>query len=354
MQTNAQLGGAPQPTDPATPQPGTTTSSASAPARRPSAQPEGTGMAQSASLEAVSLVSDFLDAQASRAHERLVALAVAHGGPGTGQHLDEPIRAQRAEQVQPVSAGGPNGHPADRSADAAGGADVGDVAAVGADAGDEARRADPPAGVLGVAVTLAVAGSPSTIGSSTPAARQIDEVQFDIGVGPCLHALRTGEGDYVPDLARDDRWGTYGPEAARLGAACCLSLPIVSDGQPTAVVKVYSTRVDGLSAEQRELTRTLAHEVAGSIGLAHALTSAATELDDRVEVMNRRRAIDLAIGILMERDQISADAAFHSLREQSQRYNVKVHDVARGIVYAVAPDATASIDEAPFVSRQQP
>lgn len=302
-------------------------------------------MAQSASHEAVSLVSDFLDEQATRAHERLVALAAEHAGADAGQPADV-SGAQQAEQVHPVSAGSPGGAGEPRT-----GVDEG----VGrrAEEGAAAGRPDPPAGVLGVAVTLAVAGSPSTIGSSTPAARQIDEVQFDIGVGPCLHALRTGEGDYVPDLARDDRWGTYGPEAARLGAACCLSLPIVSDGQPTAVVKVYSTRIDGLSAEQRELTRTLAHEVAGSIGLAHALTSTATELDDRVEVMNRRRAIDLAIGILMERDQLSADAAFHSLREQSQRYNVKVHDVARGIVYAVAPDATASIDAAPFVSRQQ-
>ena len=102
--------------------------------------------------------------------------------------------------------------------------------------------------VAGVAVTLRVADAPVTIGSSSALALDVDLLQYSIGVGPCLHALQFGEGMYVPDLARDYRWKDYGPRAAALGAACCVSAPVFVAGDPVAVIKVYSGAVDGLSA----------------------------------------------------------------------------------------------------------
>ncbi|RKT79780.1 GAF domain-containing protein [Terracoccus luteus] len=218
---------------------------------------------------------------------------------------------------------------------------------------DPARRPPIDTGILGVAVTMGLDGIPSTVGSSTGAAREIDEVQYEIGQGPCLHGLRTGEGRYVPDLGHDDRWGPYGPEAARRGARSCLSMPVLDDGdRPVAVVKVYATEVDGLDDEQRGIGSRLAHEIAGSIGLAHALAGAASELDTRIEVMNTRRVIDLALGVVMHRDGVGPDDAFARLRRDSQDYNVKLRDVARALVYGIAPDAVETVEAAPYRSRR--
>ena len=47
--------------------------------------------------------------------------------------------------------------------------------------------------------------------------------------------------------------------------------------------------------------------------------------------MNTRRTIDLAIGVVMERAQCSADVAFATLKQQSQHTNTPVTAVARTV-----------------------
>ncbi len=208
-----------------------------------------------------------------------------------------------------------------------------------------ARVAERLGPVAGVAITLGSPADPRTVGASSALAQGVDELQFSIGTGPCLHALRTGEGLYVPDLARDRRWGDYGPRAAALGAACCLSVPVVPNAAPTAVLKVYSATVDGLDAEQQGVAVRAALEVAGGIGLAHRLGDQARELDDRAAAMDTRRVIDLALGILMERTSCDAEQAFSLLRRYSQQYNVKLNEAARQVL---GPLASTADRRAPF------
>ncbi|SDT38738.1 GAF domain-containing protein [Friedmanniella luteola] len=200
--------------------------------------------------------------------------------------------------------------------------------------------------VAGVAITFGRDTAPVTIGSSSDLALQVDLLQYSIGAGPCLHALRSGEALYVPDLGADDRWGPYGPRAAALGAASCLSIPVPVGDRPAAVVKVYDRRVDGIAPEQRELVERTALDVAGGIGLALHLVRQARELDDRAAAMDRRRRIDLALGMLMERNGSSAAAAFDLLRRYSQNFNVRLYVAAEQMVAAADPALGAV--QAPF------
>ena len=201
-----------------------------------------------------------------------------------------------------------------------------------------AQRVEP---VAGVAVTLGLEDQPTTVGASSALALRVDLMQYSIGVGPCLHALRTGEGMYVPDLGSDHRWGDYGPRAAAEGAASCISVPILVEGNPAAVFKVYSAEIDGLTPHQRDTALMLAGEIAGGIGLARHLGSQARTLDARTAAMNTRRTIDIALGIMMERNNVDADAAFDLLRRYSQRYNLKINEVARRVVGDKAGTAQA-------------
>lgn len=191
--------------------------------------------------------------------------------------------------------------------------------------------------VAGVAVTMATAGGPYTVGASSSVVREVDLLQYAIGRGPCLDALSGVGGQYVPDLADDPRWGEYGPRAAGLGIRSCVSLPVLHDDVVIAVAKVYSGRVDGLDEDQRRIADEFAAECAGGLGLARALSRAADELDDRTRAMDSRRGIDLAIGMIMGRAGCDADRAFTLLREISQRRNVKLREVAAELVAGVEP-----------------
>jgi GAF domain-containing protein len=203
--------------------------------------------------------------------------------------------------------------------------------------------------VAGVAITMRIADTPLTIGSSTELALDVDQVQYQIGFGPCLATLETGTGMYVPDLAADDRWGEYGPRAAERGARCCVSVPILARGEPTAVLKAYSGEVDGLTPEQQDLVAARGEELAGGIGLALSLTDHAQQLDDRVAAMEHRHVIDLAVGMVMEQVRCGPAQAFSMLRRQSQRSNVKLHDLAQRLINTVSDGE--GVGPAPFRAR---
>jgi len=209
--------------------------------------------------------------------------------------------------------------------------------------------------IAGVAITLRLDGAPLTVGGSSELARDVDLIQYDIGRGPCLHALQHGVGLYVPDLAADDRWGEYGPRAAERGAACCVSVPVIVNDRPAAVFKVYAGEIDGLTPEQRLLAEVTAPEVAGGVGLARHLTRQAHQLDDqtqqlhdRVAAMSTRRVIDLAIGVLMGQLNTDPDTAFGLLRKTSQTRNIKLRDIAQELLGSLPSAGTNSFGQAPF------
>jgi hypothetical protein len=82
-----------------------------------------------------------------------------------------------------------------------------------------------------------------------------------------------------------------------------VSVPVLVDGRPAAVLKVYASSIDGLSQSQRDLATSVAADVAGGMGLARQLSIQAHTLDDRESAMDTRRVIDLALGALMERTE---------------------------------------------------
>jgi hypothetical protein len=117
--------------------------------------------------------------------------------------------------------------------------------------------------------------------------------------------------------------------------------------RPVAVLKVYSAAVDGLDPDQQAAATSAASDVAGGIGLAMHLTSQARALDDRESAMDTRRTIDLALGILMERNRTDAAEAFTLLKNFSQHSNVKLTEIARQIV-ATVPQAADGDLKSPF------
>jgi GAF domain-containing protein len=216
-----------------------------------------------------------------------------------------------------------------------------------------ARTAARVGDVAGVAVSMRVDDAPMTVGASNEFAAEVDQIQYEIGVGPCLYALQEGIVMYVADLAADRRWQSYGSRAAAHGAASCISVPVMVGQRPVAVLKVYSGAVDGLDPDQQAAAATAAADVAGGIGLAMHLTSQARALDDRESAMDTRRTIDLALGILMERNRTDAAEAFTLLKKYSQHSNVKLREVARQIV-ATVPQAGDGDLKSPFKTPTRP
>jgi transcriptional regulator with GAF, ATPase, and Fis domain len=146
-------------------------------------------------------------------------------------------------------------------------------------------------------------------------------LQSDLGEGPCLSAVAQTDRVWVPDVARDPRWPRFASRAAALGVQSMICTPLVLGTTVLGSLSLGSAAVNAFDEESASLA---------AIFAAHTTTALAAAEGRRQlsAAISSRDIIGQAKGILMERYQMSADAAFAVLIRTSQNTNVKLHDVA--------------------------
>src|SRR3954447_14519320 len=146
-------------------------------------------------------------------------------------------------------------------------------------------------------------------------------LQNDLGEGPCLSAVAQTDRVWVPDVARDPRWPRFASRAAAWGVRSMICTPLVLGTTVLGSLSLGSAAVDAFDEESASLA---------AIFAAHTTTALAAAEGRRQlsAAISSRDIIGQAKGILMERYQISADAAFGVLVRTSQNTNVKLRDVA--------------------------
>lgn len=93
-------------------------------------------------------------------------------------------------------------------------------------------------GADGVGVTVLEAQRPPVIAASTDFVRAVDKIQYGIGEGPCIDAVRVRRTQVCGSLRGDSRWPHFGPRAGRLGVHSALSLPLLVFDQPVGALNV--------------------------------------------------------------------------------------------------------------------
>ncbi len=172
-----------------------------------------------------------------------------------------------------------------------------------------------------------------TVASSDARAERLDETQYEGGAGPCLQALNTGKTVISADTATEARWPAYTASAAGDGLRCSMSLPLTASGVTFGAMNVYGFDHPNLfgETEQRQY-RLFAAQAAGSLRLATRQAGDTKTLAQLEEALSSRTVIDQAIGVLVDRHQLSTDQAFALLRQQSQTSHRKLRDVATDLV----------------------
>jgi GAF domain-containing protein len=167
------------------------------------------------------------------------------------------------------------------------------------------------------------AGSPGGHADSTPTdalARAADKHQHELGEGPCVDSLRTGEPNRVDDMGTETRWPSYAPLAAKEGVAASLSLPLQVRRRTVAVLNLYSR--DGAFTEgDVEVATRFAAQAAVAITNAETFNRTRALVGNLEDALESRDEIGQAKGIVMAQRGCSADEAFEVLRHTSQTSN---------------------------------
>jgi GAF domain-containing protein len=163
-------------------------------------------------------------------------------------------------------------------------------------------------------------------------ATEVDENQYETGVGPCLEAIRVGRTILVDDQLADTRWPAYAKRAVAAGVRSSCSVPLLVDEQVVGALNAYALEAhafDRAAVESEQIIAAHAGVVLTNAGHYFTATTRAEQMED---AMKSRAVIEQAKGILMGTRRCSADEAFDLLVRLSQQSHRKLRDVAQALV----------------------
>jgi GAF domain-containing protein len=188
-----------------------------------------------------------------------------------------------------------------------------------------ARDSVPGFDQVGVS-TVDRRGTVTTRATAGELVRTLDAAQYGIREGPCVDTLNGAPIVVAPDLAQDERWPRWTPVAVEHGVRSQLAIKLYLDREGTlGGINFYSTTSPTVDPQAESIAELFATHAALALGNAR-------EKETLNEALQTRQVIGQAIGIIMERYQISSDRAFEFLVRASSVGNLKLRDVAQELV----------------------
>jgi diguanylate cyclase (GGDEF)-like protein len=134
--------------------------------------------------------------------------------------------------------------------------------------------------VTAAGVTLISAElEPRYVAASNESALRFEELQTELGEGPCLAAYHTGEAVSVPDLRRMEWFPNFSPRALDSGLAAVFSFPLHHADLQLGALDLYRDRPGPLSPESMAAAQTLADVASAYVISAQARADLQTSSD---------------------------------------------------------------------------
>ena len=125
--------------------------------------------------------------------------------------------------------------------------------------------------ITGAGVTLITPTTePRFVAASDAAALRYEELQSELGEGPCLAAYRTGAAVAVADLRSDDRFRKFGPRAVQVGLRAVFTFPLRQGDKQLGALDLYRDAPGELDDDDMATAQTLADVTAAYLVNAEA------------------------------------------------------------------------------------
>ena len=202
-------------------------------------------------------------------------------------------------------------------------------------------------GVGAAGIMLAAPGSGLRVmASSSETMRVLELFELQAQEGPCLDAYRTGLPVGSHDLAgTDGRWPLFAAEARGAGFRSVQALPMRLRGAVIGALNLFHVEAGEMPQADIEAAQALA-DVATIAVLQHRAALEAQVLNEQLNhALNSRIVIEQAKGMVAERRSLDMDEAFAALRSYARKQNLRLADVARGVIEGTV--VVPNLDPAP-------
>lgn len=176
-------------------------------------------------------------------------------------------------------------------------------------------------------------GLQAVVAATDGLARELEDLQFLTGEGPCVDAFATDRVVVQPDLAAADptRWPVYGPQALAAGVAAVFALPLSQGGIRLGVLDLYRLQPGPLP--DPDTARALAYADAAAVLLLYLQQEAGAKLNPQLEVgWSERGQVHQATGMIAVQAAVSPTQALLLLRARAYAEERSIHDVALDVL----------------------
>ena len=196
-------------------------------------------------------------------------------------------------------------------------------------------------------ITLVQGRKLSTEGANDDVPGRVDHIQYEVNEGPCLDAIREHEVFRSDDLAREHRWPEFAGRAVEeTGVHSMLGLRLFAEGDTMGSLNLYSKQTAAFDDKAVEVGSVFAAHAAVAMAGAKANQQMGEALRLQ-EALRSRDVIGQAKEILMARQHLTEDAAIELLKEEAQRFNIRLSEAAQRIATGAGPPASESSDTEP-------
>jgi transcriptional regulator with GAF, ATPase, and Fis domain len=182
-------------------------------------------------------------------------------------------------------------------------------------------------------ISLVTGRTIQTVAVTSKIGETIDALQLSTKQGPCMSSIHEHATFYIPDMSQDKTWPLFSQKAAQAtGIASLLGYVLQVDTDSLGALNLMSFTVDAFDDDAIAAGALFAAQA--GVALSNALTHQKNEqkVEQLEEGIRTRQVIGEAVGIVMATRQVNADKAFEILKTISQHTNVKLKEVAAGLV----------------------
>lgn len=157
-------------------------------------------------------------------------------------------------------------------------------------------------------------------------ARRGDELQYELGEGPCLQSIREQETVWSNDLTAERRWPRWSKRASdELGVRSMLCFQLFVTHATLGALNLYSSKPNAFESEDRTAGLALAAHIAVAL-------SSAQDAAGQQSAVDGASVIGQAQGLIMQRYELLPSQAFLVLARAAQRDDTTLQQVAESLV----------------------
>lgn len=162
----------------------------------------------------------------------------------------------------------------------------------------------------------------------------IEELQYDLGEGPCVDAYNQDRSVSEPDLARPatPRWLAFTGPAVDVGAKAVFGFPLQVGAVRLGALNLYNDRAGPLTDDQHADALIMADVAAQAVLLLQADAPPGTVAVELETNANFRYVVHQATGMVAAQLEVTVSQALIRLRAHAFGNNRSLTDVARDVV----------------------